>query len=49
MTIVCVHIKCDHPRDRCTRCKALECVHTLDPRSGQCIPCGVPRPRASNA
>lgn len=45
-SIVCTSVECTHLRRKCTRCGNLECVHTLDPE-GVCVPCGIPRPRAS--
>ena len=35
--LLCCAIRCQHDRERCRRCGALECERALD--AGVCIPC----------
>jgi hypothetical protein len=39
--LLCCAIRCQHERERCRRCGALECERALD--AGVCIPCMLRR------
>ena len=39
--LLCCAIRCQHDRERCRRCGALECERALD--AGVCVPCMLRR------